>query len=254
MFFPRLRRQVKWMFVFLAVVFGVGFVVFNVGGSLPGGGLGDVLREVGQQAGPSEGEARDKIKDNPKDPQGYRELSTALQNKREIDAAIPPLRRYIELEPKDFGARRELAGLYLSVAGRYRDQTEAIQFEAQSVAAGTAFAPPSTTTLGRALGTDPVTGAVTELYNERLNAAFTRMQENYGLAIDVYRRLAGLQPTDASVQLDLATTAEAANDTATALAAYRRYLELSPGASDAPAIRARIEQLEQPAAPAPTGG
>ena len=35
MFFPRLRRQAKWMFVFLALVFGVGFVIFGVGSSLP---------------------------------------------------------------------------------------------------------------------------------------------------------------------------------------------------------------------------
>ena len=33
MFFPRLRRQAKWMFVFLALVFGVGFVAFGVGGT-----------------------------------------------------------------------------------------------------------------------------------------------------------------------------------------------------------------------------
>ena len=37
MFFPRLRRHAKWMFVFLALVFGLGFVVFGVGA----GGTGD---------------------------------------------------------------------------------------------------------------------------------------------------------------------------------------------------------------------
>ena len=31
MFFPRLRRHAKWMFVFLAVALGGGFVIFGVG-------------------------------------------------------------------------------------------------------------------------------------------------------------------------------------------------------------------------------
>ena len=65
MFFPRLRRQAKWMFVFLAIVFGLGYVIFNVGGSIPGTGLGDVLQGLGQSssAGPSVGESNDKIKE-----------------------------------------------------------------------------------------------------------------------------------------------------------------------------------------------
>ena len=29
MFFPRLRRHAKWMFVLLALVFGLGFVIFG---------------------------------------------------------------------------------------------------------------------------------------------------------------------------------------------------------------------------------
>src|SRR5205823_10734598 len=41
MFFPRLRRQAKWMFVFLAFVFAAGFVFFGVGS---GSGIGDLLR------------------------------------------------------------------------------------------------------------------------------------------------------------------------------------------------------------------
>ena len=33
------------MFVFLALVFGLGYVIFNVGGTIPGVGLGDVLTD-----------------------------------------------------------------------------------------------------------------------------------------------------------------------------------------------------------------
>src|SRR5215203_2196551 len=90
MFFPRLRRQAKWMFVFLAVVFGLGYVIFNVGGSIPGTGLGDVLPGLAQtsNAGPSVDESNDKIKDEPKNPQGYRDLATALQRENRTPEAI----------------------------------------------------------------------------------------------------------------------------------------------------------------------
>src|SRR6266498_1693259 len=42
MFFPRLRRQAKWVFVFLALVFAVGFVAFGVGSG--SSGISDILR------------------------------------------------------------------------------------------------------------------------------------------------------------------------------------------------------------------
>ena len=45
MFFTRLRRHAKWMFVFLALVFALGFVGFGVGAG--GVGIGDVFRGSG---------------------------------------------------------------------------------------------------------------------------------------------------------------------------------------------------------------
>ena len=45
MFFPRLRRHAKWMFVLLALVFALGFVVFGVGAG--GTGIGDIFRDQG---------------------------------------------------------------------------------------------------------------------------------------------------------------------------------------------------------------
>jgi hypothetical protein len=61
MFFPRLRRQAKWMFVLLALVFGGGFVIFGVGSNLPSG-LGDVLRDVEHTNTPSVDDARDRVR------------------------------------------------------------------------------------------------------------------------------------------------------------------------------------------------
>ena len=137
MFFPRLRRQAKWMFVFLAVVFGLGYVIFNVGGSIPGTGLGDVFQGLGQNtSGPSAGDARDKIKEQPNNPTGYLELATALQRDGKNNEAIAPLTRYVELRPRDRAAISQLAGLYLTQARTAQD--EAARLNAQLVEIGRA--------------------------------------------------------------------------------------------------------------------
>ena len=115
MFFPRLRRQAKWMFVFLAV---------NVGGSIPGTGLGDVLQGLSQtsDAGPSVGESEDKIKEEPNNPQGYRDLSSALQRENRNREAIQPLERYVQMRPTDREALRQLGALHMAQARVYEQQ------------------------------------------------------------------------------------------------------------------------------------
>jgi hypothetical protein len=50
MFFPKLRRRAKWVFLLLAIAFGIGFVAFGVGTGVGGTSIGDVLRDIiGQQ-------------------------------------------------------------------------------------------------------------------------------------------------------------------------------------------------------------
>ena len=75
MFFPRLRRHAKWIFVLLALVFGLGFVLFGVGAG--GTGLGDLLRDNGATGGngPSVEDARKRTEENPKDAQAFRATS-----------------------------------------------------------------------------------------------------------------------------------------------------------------------------------
>jgi tetratricopeptide (TPR) repeat protein len=255
MFFPRLRKQAKWMFVFLAVAFAAGFVVFNVGSGGGGTGVGDLLLTPdGSGTGQvSAGDARERIEENPQDVQAYRDLATALEGEGDTSGAITALEEYTGRRPKDVEAKRELAGLYLARADRLRDQAQLAQLEASSVLAGTAFAPPASTQLGQAVGQDPITEAVQTRVNERLNEVFSRMQTEYRLAVSVYADIARLQPRDATIQFELAQAAEAANDTQTAIAAYERFLQLSPDDPSAAAIRDRIKQLRSPATAGATG-
>jgi hypothetical protein len=102
MFFTRLRAHAKWMFVFLALVFGVGFVGFGIGAN-QNASIGDLLRGGGGTSGGnvSVSDAREQVQKSPKSAQALRTLSTALQEDGQTDEAIVVLNRYLALRPKD---------------------------------------------------------------------------------------------------------------------------------------------------------
>jgi tetratricopeptide (TPR) repeat protein len=238
------------MFVFLALAFGIGFVVFNVGSGGGGTGIGDLLlTPQGGTDAPSADNARERIAENRNDAQAYRDLATALETEGKIDEAVSALESYTALRPRDADAKRELAGLYLSRADRFRTRAQAAQAEGGPIYSGVPFAPPAETDLGQMVGQDPITRAVSTRVNERVNAAFTEMQTAYRLAVSVYRDLVNIQPRDPSLQLELAQAAEAAGENDTAIAAYERFVVLAPDDPNAPAIKERVKLLRSPAAP-----
>lgn len=252
MFFPKLRARAKFVFLFLAIAFAASFVLFGVGTGF--GGLQDILlqeRAVG--SGPTEEEAREAIRANPRDAQAHKDLSEALLASGEVDEAIQPLVRYTQLRPTDVDAKRELASLYLRRAERYRTEAQLAQLALQREAPGQTFQPAPSSELGQALGADPLTEALTARYNEQLNTAFGAMSASYTRAVATYKQIAEAEPNDPSVQLALAQTAEAASDAQTAIDAYKRFLELAPEDANAPAVRQRIEQLEAALAPPSDG-
>ena len=78
------------MFLFLALVFALGFVGFGVGAG--GIGFGDVIRDAAGGGGtPSISDAEKRVLDNPKDAQAFRDLETAQQAAGNTDDAIEAL-------------------------------------------------------------------------------------------------------------------------------------------------------------------
>jgi len=250
MFFPRLRRQAKWMFVFLAVVFGLGYVIFNVGGAIPGTGLGDILQNIGQDtAGPSEGDARDKIKDHPNDPAGYLELATALQRKGQNNEAISPLERYVQLKPRDRSALSQLAGLYLTQARNAQDEAARLQAQITELSGGDVFAPSQSSKFGQEFGQGQVTQLLTNDLNQKLSQHYITAQGAYSNATNTYKKLVAAIPNteeaeQPSIFLQLAFAAQSANNLKEAIKAYKRYLVLAPDSPQETGVRQQIKQLE----------
>jgi tetratricopeptide (TPR) repeat protein len=251
LFFQRLRKQAKWVFVFLAFIFAFTFVVFGVGSEVPGG-VADIIQGGGGGGGADVGAAQERTQENPGEADAWRDLSTALQQDGRPEEAIAPLERFVALEPKDTEALGTLASLYLIKAGNLADRLRAAQQQAALDNPGQSFTLPSGSPFAQAFATNPVTDALVGDSNARVNDLYTRTTQAYQEAKLKYAQLAELQPDDASIQIQLAQAAENANDLPSAVAAYEQFLKLAPDDPSAEAVKARVEQLK--AASQPTGG
>jgi tetratricopeptide (TPR) repeat protein len=241
MFFPRLRRQAKWVFFFLALVFAVGFVGFGVGAG--GVGVGNIFEGAGGDGIPSVSEAEKRIAENPKDAKAFRDLATAHQTEGNTDEAIEALEQHVQLRPKNVDALRELAGLYLTKASEAQQSANVAYTRASFLAPGAAVSNLFV------FGDQPLeAGAISSAVNANLSATVStyqsEVQQAYAQAVDAQRRITVATPRDPAAQLLLAETAIEAGDAATAIAAYEKFLKLAPDDPSAPEIRRTLKALK----------
>lgn len=242
MFFPRLRRQAKWMFLFLALVFAVGFVGFGVGAG--GIGLGNIVQGSGGSGVPSVGSAEKRVSENPRDPEAFRELATAHQAEGNTDEAIEALENLARLRPKDVSALRDLAGLYLSKASEARAEAQNANFRAAFIVPGATVA--GLTILdGKPLDPDPISNAVNSRLTEAVTTALQEAQTASANAVDAYRRVTVAAPKDVNARLDLAQAALDAGDTATAIEAYEAFLRIDPQNPLAGDVKRQLRELRK---------
>jgi len=242
MFFPRLRRHAKWMFLFLALALGLGFVLFGIGAG--GIGLGNLAEGGGESGVPSVSDAEERVLDNPKDAAAFRDLATAHQAAGNTDEAIEAMTSFIALKPRNTDALRELAALYLQQASTAQERAQIYQVRSDYLAPGsirdTIFQ-----LRGSPLTPDPITNAVSTSYDQEISAAVSEIQTAAAQAVEQYRRIAEIQPKDPTVQLELAQAAQSANDTATVIAAYEAFLKLAPDDPTAPEVSRILKQYKQ---------
>jgi tetratricopeptide (TPR) repeat protein len=242
MFFPRLRQQAKWVFLFIAVAFGLGFVGFGIGGEV-GGGISDVLRAGGGSGVPSVSSAQKRVDENPLNVEALRDLVSAQQAAGNTEGAIRALETIVEIRPKDEEALRELAGLYLALASeRYERAQLASYRSAYNAPAGSVAG--ILLLDGRPLDPDPISNAVSVRYEREASAAYGQAQEAATKSVETYKRIAEASPNSPLVQLELAQAAQQAGDSATAVTAYEAFLKLAPEDPTAPEVRRIVRQLK----------
>ena len=236
--------------MFLAVVFAVSFVFFGVGSGSTG--ISDALQNAFHfgGGGSSISKLQSKADKHPTDAQAWRDLATALEQKQRTQEAVNALERYTALKPKDQGALAELASQYGTLATKYSNDYTNAQTEALAAATpAQAFAPPSTTALGKAFNDpnalkDPISAAVQTLVSTKQSTAYSGYQTAQQNAEKTYKKLAALNPNDATTQIQLGQSAQSAQDTATAIAAYSKFLKLAPSDPLAAQVKSQLKALK----------
>src|SRR5207253_470329 len=219
------------------------FVFFGVG-SGNNSSLGDLFNNLfkGGSSGPSISSSLLKTQQNPADAKAWHDLATAYQDKQRTQDAVGALTTYTSLRPKDAKGLAELAALQRTQAQDLQQNVYVAQVLQQDANASSTFSLSSSSPLGKALNADPVSEAWQGETSSRSSGAQVQVQSAYAAAIGTYQRLAALRPGDASVQLDLATTAESAGNTTVEIAALKRAAKLLP--DQAAQIRAKIKTLQ----------
>jgi tetratricopeptide (TPR) repeat protein len=249
MFFPKLRSQAKWVFVFLALSFGIGFTVFGVGGG--GLGLGDILQGSSSVGGPSVKDAQKKIDKG--DLAAYKELADAYRNENKTDDAITAGEQYLKARPKDYEYTKTVAADYEGRAARQRDEATAVQDSVTASTGGATFTPVQTSKLGRALGTPRIDQELQTAANQQLTQLYSGMQSSYARATQLYKTVSAANPKDLLVLQLLANSAYQSRDNQTAMAAARRVVKLAPGTQDARQARQLIQFIKAQSAAQPSG-
>ena len=244
MFFPRLRNQAKWAFVFLIVIFAGGFIFLGVGSG--GLDLGQLLRDAfGNRgsSGASVSEAQKAVQEHPLNALDRKQLAQALEQKGRTDEAIVAWIEYGKLRPRDVDALRHLGDLELAAANVALQQAQLASLAQSDAAAGTTFLPGSGR-LAQALGQDPLTNAATTKANSDYQAAVTQYQTTSDRAISTYQQIARLQPKNQEALFGLAQAADSLRNTKVAIAAYKRLLALDLDSTTKAQIRQRIKTLQ----------
>jgi hypothetical protein len=254
LFFARLRRHTKWMFILLALVFAVGFVAFGVGsGSTGVGGIGDIFNSVfGKSSSGIDSRIKDdqkKLAANPGDVQSAIDLSTLYQQKQETSKALAALKRASAAKPRNLDVLNAIAGIYRNEASAAKNDAAA----AQNALASRAVTPPGldiNSTLGQALGSDPLTQEL----RTKTTETFSKLTTAYAKTESAYRDVAiaakgtlqepNAQLALAGVAVEAAQITGQTTDILVAVNAYKRYLKLEPKGVSANQARQTLAQLE----------
>ena len=247
MFFPRLRRRAKWVFLFLAIAFGLGFVAFGVGTGVSGTSLGDVLQDFlnrEPEGIKSVEDARKEAQERPNDVQAQITYATALQANGRRQEAIIILERYTTRKPRDAQALRQLALMWGAEAGLARDAAQIASAEAQQISLQETLAP----TEGGGFFQEVAGNRISETLAQEAQA---KASEAQGRALraareeaTAWRELSLLTPEDPGVFLQLGIASQGSGDIEAAIAAYEKFLALAPDDSRADVVRQQIDLLK----------
>jgi tetratricopeptide (TPR) repeat protein len=246
LFFSRLRRHAKVIYVLLAVVFAAGFVVLGVGSGSTG--IGDILQGKlfgGGGGSSTSSQIKDKqqaIASHPKDATLYLDLAGLYQSQHKESQALQTLQQARGVAPKNVDVLNQIAAIYSARAARAGDRYQnTLNIYLQNSVTQPGLDPSSQ--LGQALTGDPYSKALqTQLNNEYVNVTshYSKAENAYKQSVDAAKGTAN----EENALLQWAGAAQNANDLPTAVKAYKRFLAIAPDNPNAGTVRQTLAQLQ----------
>jgi cytochrome c-type biogenesis protein CcmH/NrfG len=245
MLFERIRRTQKPIFVFLAIVFGLGFVLLGVGSGAGGVSLGDLLGNSSGGSSNSISGLQSTVAKNPKDAQAWLQLAQQYSANGQNDQAISAYQSYVGLRPKDANALSTAAGLLEQRASLNHQNALAYQNVATYYQESGASAPIAGVKFATGLA-DPLATQSASTYQETANALAESSSSDYKTAMGYRQTIQKGDPKNA-FNLDLlGYDAAGAQDYAASLAAFQAFLRVaSPKSQEAERVHSFLPQLEQ---------
>ena len=246
----RLRKNGKWVFLLLAVVFAITFVFAGVGTSGPS--LIDLLgqdsdsspTETVQKSNTAVQKAEAAAKATPEDPQAWITLAKAA-----------------ELAPEDAAEQSTVADIYLAQAAAALQKAQALYATAQGgglVDGRTAV--PQQVIPGQSRGATPFQTAQESISSAKLadvsaevSPLQTQANDAYVAAVAAQTTVTELEPKDPAAWFRLGQIATAANDTTGAITAYEKFVKLAPADPLTKKVEEEIKRLKESQLPLQTG-
>ncbi len=248
LFFMKLRRRQKWVFLALAVVFALTFVGVGVGSG--SGGLSDLYSGLfGGKGTGSVSAAQAEIKTNPS--KGYRDLANAYIQNNDLQSAALALQSYLKIDKnkKNGGIWSQLGGLEQQAGNTFASQYQAAQSAAAAANPGGSFTVSGA--LGTALGTSPVNDYYSKTSTSQGQTLYQEAISAYASALTSFQTAARLQPHSGNAQYLVYNAAIYAGKYPVALKALQRYVQLDPHAAQLSQIEKTCKQLGGSCTPKP---
>lgn len=263
----RLRKNGKWVFLLLAVVFAITFVFAGVGTSGPS--LIDLLgqdsdsspTETVQKSSTAVQKAEAAAKATPEDPQVWIALAQAEIANDQLDKVPAAAAKAAELAPEDAAVQSAVADIYLAQAAAALQKAQALYATAQGgglVDGRTAV--PQQVIPGQSSGATPFQTAQESISSAKLadvsaqvSPLQTQANDAYVAAVAAQTTVTELEPKDPAAWFRLGQIATAANDTTGAITAYEKFVKLAPADPLTKKVEEEIKRLKESQQPLQTG-
>ena len=254
----RMRKNGKWVFLALAVVFGITFVFAGVGTSGPS--LVDLIGQNNDSSPTTTAadssavqKAEAATKASPEDPQVWIDLAQAEVAAGQLDKVPAAAKQAATLAPKDATVQAAIADVYLAQAAAALQKAQTMYAEAQG--GGTVngrSAVPQQVIPGQSSGATPFQTAQESIasakfsdVSAKVSPLQTEASDAYKAAVEAQTIVTELNADDPAAWFRLGQIATAANDTTGAIAAYERFIKLAPDDPLTSKVKDEIKRLQE---------